>query len=105
MQKIFDRYCEVRDANIEQINAELRSLGEKEVTNSEYDWMAPFVDRDDIVPFVKVDGDKAVVYYCYWNDWSGFCRASVPVERCSQSVNIGEPDKDVLFGYTCNIIY
>ena len=105
MQKIFDRYCKVRDANIDQINADRKSRGEKEMTKSDYDWMAPFVDRDDIMPSVKVEGDKAVVYYCYWNDWSGFCRASVPVERRDKSVAIGEPDKEVLFGYTCNIIY
>ena len=105
MQKIFDRYNELIDADLKETNANRKSRGENEVKKSDYNWMAPFMDRDDIMPSVKVDVDKAVAYYCYWNDWSGFCRASVPVERRGQSVNIGEPDKEVLFGYTCNIIY
>ena len=105
LQKVFNRYSEVRDANIEQINAERRSRGEKEVTKSYFDWISSFMDQDDIMPSVKVDGDNAVVNYCYWNDWSGFCRASVPVERRVQSVTIREPQKEVHFGYSCNIVY
>ena len=105
LQKIFDRYNELMNADIQEINVDRRSRGDNEVKKSDYNWMAPYIGRDDIMPSVEVDGDKAVVCYCYWNDWSGFCRASIFVERRGKSVVISKSSKDVLFGYCCNIIY
>ena len=85
MQRIFDRYSSYKSVDHKKLGS--------------------YLGRDDMLPSFKMDGDKAVVSYCYWNNWSGFCRARVPVERCGQSVTIGEHTRDVLVAYDCGIRY
>lgn len=65
--------------------------------------LVPYFGRQDIMPSVKVDGDKAVVTYCYWNAWSGFCQCFVPVEKHGKSVTFGKIDRKVLVKYDCGI--
>ncbi|MBR5653865.1 MAG: hypothetical protein IKX22_07260 [Prevotella sp.] len=78
---------------------------EYDFTESDYEKLASYLDREDIMPSVEIDGDKAVASFCYWNDWSGFCRKIIPVERKDQSVIIGETEKEVLVKYVCGIRY
>ena len=112
MQKIVDdkksKY-EYTDEEIEKLNAYWRFLdmtphfGQNKKSN--YDRLVSYLDREDIIPSVEINGDKAVASYCYWSEWSGFCRASVPVERRGQSVSVGKAKKEVLIAYDCGICY
>jgi len=118
MQQIIDdcktKYSDYTDAELERLKAYYRSLGMPSsifklrgfgFRKSDYERLAAFIDREDIMPSVEINGNKAVVSYCYWNNWSGFCRARVPVERCGQSVTIGEYAHEVLVAYDCGILY
>ena len=112
MQQIIDdkksRY-DYTDEEIEKLNAYWRFLDMTphfdQYKKSNYDKLVSYLECEDILPSVKISGDEAVVSYCYWNEWSGFCRATVPVERCGQSVTIGEHAHEVLVAYDCGIRY
>ena len=67
--------------------------------------LSSFLGRDDVLPSVVIDGDKAIVTYYYWNNWSGFCRRIISVERHGNSVIIGEKFRKVLVKYRCGIKY
>ena len=60
-------------------------------------------ERDDIMPSVTIDGDKAVISYCTWNNWSGFCRFTVHMEKHNLSVKFGERERETLVKYDCGI--
>ena len=118
MQQIIDdcktKYSDFTDAEFERLKAYYRSLGKPESVfkirgfgfrKADYERLAAFIDREDIMPSVGINGDKAVAYYCYWNDWSGFCQALVPVERRGQSVSVGKAKNEVLIAYDCGICY
>ena len=118
MQQIIDscknKYYDFTDAEFERLEAYYRSLGRPESVfkmrgfgfrKSDYERLATFIDREDILPSVVISGDKAVASYCYWNNWSGFCQASVPVERRGKSVSIGQSNEEVLVAYDCGIRY
>jgi hypothetical protein len=118
MQQIIDscknKYYDFTDAEFERLEAYYRSLGRLESVfkmrglgfrKSDYERVATFIDREDILPSVEISGDKAVASYYFWNDWSGFCQATVPVERRDQSVSIGQSNEDVLIAYDCGIRY
>lgn len=110
MQKIIDdkksRY-DYTDEEIEKLNAYWKFLDMNtnfdQYKKSNYDRLVSYLGRDDIMPSVKINGDKAEVSYCYWNDWEGFCRRTIPVERRGQSVAIGKPEREVLVEYDCGI--
>lgn len=112
MQQIIDdkksRY-DYTDEEIEKLNAYWRFLDMTphfdQNKKSNYDKLVSYLECEDILPSVKISGDEAVVSYCYWNEWSGFCRATVPVERCGQSVTIGGHAHEVLVAYDCGIRY
>jgi hypothetical protein len=112
MQQIIDdkksRY-DYTDEEIERLNAYWRFLDMTphfdQYKKSNYDKLVSYLECEDILPSVKISGDEAVVSYCYWNEWSGFCRATVPVERCGQSVTIGEHAHEVLVAYDRGISY
>lgn len=57
----------------------------------------------DIMPSVKIDGDKAVASFYYWDEWSGFCRLSIPIERNGQLVVFGKEEREVLVKYDCGL--
>lgn len=65
--------------------------------------LASYLGSQDMLPSVKIDGDKAVVSYHYWNNWGGFSRLTVPVERHNQSVKFGKGEKQTLVKYDCGI--
>ena len=118
MQQIIDscnnKYYDFTDAEFERLEAYYRSLGRPESVfkmrgfgfrKSDYERLATFIDREDILPSVEISGDKAVASYYFWNDWSGLCQASVTVERRGQSVSIGQSNEEVLIAYDCGIRY
>ena len=118
MQQIIDdcksKYYDFTDAEFERLEAYYRFLGQPESVfkmggfgfrKSDYERLAAFIDRRDIMPSVDINGDKAEVSYCYWNDWEGFCRRTIPVERRGHSVVIGKPKREVLVEYDCGICY
>ena len=112
MQQIIDdkksRY-DYTDEEIEKLNAYWRFLDMTphfdQNKKSNFDKLVSYLECEDILPSVKISGDEAVVSYCYWNEWSGFCRATVPVKRCGQSVTMGEHAQEVLVAYDCGIRY
>lgn len=112
MQQIIDdkksRY-DYTDEEIEKLNAYWRFLDMTphfdQNKKSNFDKLVSYLECEDILPSVKISGDVAVVSYCYWNEWSGFCRATVPVKRCGQSVTMGEHAHEVLVAYDCGICY
>ena len=61
----------------------------------------PLNGRNDILPSVNIEGDKAKVTYCYWTNWGGFCRLTLDVEKHSGSVLFGEQERQVLVKYDC----
>lgn len=117
MQQIIDgcktKYSDFTDAEIERYKAYMRFLDQSPAVvdnmfkfrKADYERLVSFLDSEDIMPSVEINGDKAVVSYCYWNDWSGFCRASLPVERHGQSVSIGKTNKEVYIAYESRIMY
>ena len=118
MQQIIDgsksKYYDFTDAEFERLEAYYRFLDRPSSVfkmrgfgfrKSDYERLATFIDREDILPSVEISGDKAVASYCYWNNWSGFCQASVPVERRGKSVSIGQSNEEVLVAYDCGIRY
>lgn len=118
MQQIIDscksKYYDFTDAEFERLEAYYRSLGRPSsifkmrgfgFRKSDYERLATFIDREDILPSVEISGDKAIASYYFWNDWSGLCQASVPVERRGQSVSIGQSNEEVLIAYDCGIRY
>ena len=60
---------------------------------------------EDIMPSVKIYGEKAVASFYYWNDWYGFCRMIIPVEKHGASVRIGTYNHETLVKYDCRIRY
>ena len=97
------------DEEIEKLNAYWRFLDMTphfdQYKRSNYDKLVSYLECEDILPSVEIRGDKAIVSYYYWSEWSGFCRASVPVECYSHSVKIGTPDREVLIAYDCGWRY
>ena len=67
--------------------------------------LTSYLNKDDILPSVRIDGNKAVVTYYYWNRWSGFCRATIPVEKHGYSVKFGEFEREKLVEYNCGWNY
>ena len=112
MQQIIDdkksRY-EYTDDEIEKLNAYWRFLDMTphfdQNKKSNYDKLVFYLDREDILPSVEINGDEAVASYYYWSEWSGFCRRMIPVERRGQSVSIGQSNYEVLIAYNCGIRY
>ncbi len=112
MQQIIDdkksRY-DYTDEEIEKLNAYWRFLDMTphfdQNRKSNFDKLVSYLEREDILPSVTISGDEAVVSYCYWSEWGGFCRNHIPVERCGQSVTIGKPDREVLVANDCGICY
>lgn len=72
---------------------------------SDFKRLASFLYCDEIMPSVEINGNKAVASYYYWNNWSGFCRRIIPIERQGQSVSFGESEREVLVKYDCGIRY
>ncbi len=112
MQRIIDKKkssYDYTDEEIEKLNAYWRFLDMTphfdQYRKSNYDKLVSYLGREDILPSVKISGDEAVVSYCYWSEWGGFCRATIPVEQRGQSVAIGKPNKEVLVAYDCGICY
>ena len=94
--------------NKERLVAYLKSMGysdplKYDFTESDYEKLVTYLDREDIMPSVEIDGNKAVASFYYWNDWSGFCRKIIPVERKGKSVIFGETEHEVLVKYDCGI--
>ena len=69
----------------------------------DHEELASYLGRDDILPSVKIDRDKAVVSYCIWTKWGGLRRLTVPVERHNQSVKFGKWERQALVKYDCGI--
>ena len=112
MQQIIDEKkssYDYTDEEIEKLNAYWRFLDMTphfdQNRKSNFDKLVSYLECEDILPSVTISGDEAVVSYCYWSEWGGFCRNHIPVERCGQSVTIGKPDREVLVAYDCGICY
>ena len=71
----------------------------------DHEKLATYLNRDDIMPSVEIDGDKAIASYFYWNDWSGFCRRIIPIEKQGHSVKFGKFEREKLVGYDCGWKY
>lgn len=71
----------------------------------DHEKLASYLNRDDIMPSVKIDGDKAIAAYYYWNDWSGFCRRIIPVKKHGNTIKFGEFEREKLVEYDCGIRY
>lgn len=83
MQRIFDKYSSYKSVD--------------------HDKLESYLGRDDILPSVNIDGDKAKVSYCYWTKWGGLCSATLDVEKRNDSVLFGEQKRQVLVKYDCGI--
>lgn len=117
MQQIIDscksKYYDFTDAEFERLEAYYRFLDFNPATVSkmfkfrkaDYERLASYIDCEDIIPSVEINGDKAIVTYCYWNDWEGFCKRIITVERHNQSVVFSKTEKEVLVEYDCGITY
>ncbi len=118
MQHIIDscksKYYDFTDAEFERLEAYYRFLGQPDsifklrgfgFRKSDYERLASYIDCEDIIPSVEINGDKAIVTYCYWNDWEGFCKRIITVERHNQSVVFSKTEKKVLVEYDCGITY
>lgn len=112
LQQIIDdkksRY-DYTDEEIDRLNAYWRFLDMTphfdQYKKSNYDKLVSYLEHEDILPSVTISGDEAVVSYCYWSEWGGFCRNHIPVERRGQSVAIGKPDNEALVAYDCGICF
>ncbi len=71
----------------------------------DHEKLASYLNRDDIMPSVKIDGDKAIAAYYYWNNWSGFCRRIIPVEKHRNTIKFGEFEREKLVEYDCGWKY
>lgn len=71
----------------------------------DHEKLATYLNRDDIMPAVEIDGDKAIASYFYWNDWSGFCRMIIPIEKHGHSIKFGEFESETHVKYDCRIRY
>lgn len=78
---------------------------EKEYYDIDHAKLAYYQNRYEIMPSVKIDGDKAIVTFHYWNDWSGFCKMIIPVEKHGASVRIGKYNHETLVEYESRIMY
>ncbi len=112
MQQIIDSKkseYDFTDEEIDRLEAYWRFLDKPshfyQFKKSNFERLESFLNQEDIMPSVEINGDKAVVSYCFWNEWSGFCQAVIPVERCGQSVTIGQSNDEVLVAYDCGISY
>lgn len=77
----------------------------KKSYNFDHEKLATYLNRDDIMPSVEIDGDKATASYYYWNDWSGFCRRIIPIEKQGHSIKFGEFERETHVKYNCGIKY
>ena len=112
MQMIIN-HCEtlvMSDSDKEKLSAYLKSIDrpnhhKDEFTTSDLETLKYYLDRMDIMPSVKIEGDNAIASFYYWNDWSGFCKMKIHVERKGLSVTFGEQEEEVLVKYDCRIDY
>jgi hypothetical protein len=114
MQSIYD-HCKTlvddfSDSDKKKLDAYLKSIDRPNrikdaLTTSDLDRLKYYLDRMDIMPSVKIDGDNAVATFFYWNDWSGFCKMIIPVEKHGNSVKIGKQEHETLVEYDCRIVY
>ena len=77
----------------------------RESHDFDHEKLAKYLNRDDILPSVEIDGDKAIATFHYWNDWKGFCKRIIPVEKHGHTVKFGEYDREILVKYDCGIVY
>lgn len=67
--------------------------------------LATYLNRGYIMPSVEIDGNRAIASYYYWNDWSGFCKRIIPIEKQGHSIKFGEFKRETLVKYDCGIMY
>ena len=97
-------------SNRERLIAYLKSFGysdplKYDLTESDFEKLLSHLDRDDILPSVEINADKAVVCFSYWSKWGGLCRKIIPVEMAERSIIIGDTEHEVLVKYDCGIRY
>ena len=71
----------------------------------DHEKLASYLGSQDIMPSVKIDGDKAVVTYYFWTAWGGLCKFRVPVEKDNESIIFGNRERQTLVKYDCGIRY
>ncbi len=60
---------------------------------------------DFLNPLVKIDGDRAIVYVSFWNNYSGLIVSEHPIRRIGNTVAFGQPNHHVIFKYRCPICF
>ncbi len=63
------------------------------------------IPLDELLPHVKIDGNRASLTYSYWNAWKGLVRETTIVIPKGESVEFSEPQREVLVPYSCDIIF
>lgn len=62
--------------------------------------------KDKISPEVFLQGDKAVIKVCYWNDWVGLVRDTVEIVFMGNQIMSFEPiNTEVIYEFNCGICY
>lgn len=63
------------------------------------------LDVESLFPTVAINGDKAMLEYTYWNDWSGMNKVKLPVKKVGNSVEFGEPEVKNILKYRCSLMF
>ena len=56
----------------------------------------------DVSPSVKMEGNKSIVSCCYWNNWQGLVRETVPITfHDGRACFLDQPSHETLIKYNC----
>ena len=53
----------------------------------------------------KINDNKAVVVYTYWNDWKGLVKVRTMVTKTKESIQFHEPERNTLVEYHSNTMF
>ncbi len=59
---------------------------------------------DELLPQIKIDGNRASLIYSYWSEWRGLVRETVVVTPKGKSVEFSPPSVERLVPYDCGLL-
>lgn len=69
------------------------------------DKVTAFSNQEILIPKVVINGNKAIVSCCKWNDWVGLYQEFVEITKKGNRVHFSEPVRKRIIGYSSDIMF
>lgn len=73
------------------------------LSDNDYSLLLDCMQTDELFPHVTINGSKASITFCYWNDWSGLNKTTIQARQQGSSISFGEEDRENIISYNCGI--